>query len=346
MQGLFNKIEKEGKAFEPYEYLSAVFSCFPQFAEKDPKFNSYRQQDADECFQLILNEIAPLLDMDLNGQKTNVISHLFQVDLKTKFENKEDKEDVSDERMENTNKISCIIDNQMNPVNELSDGIKVGFEDEVEKNSTKYNKNCLFTKKAQMTNLPNYLIVQKIRFVWREADESSKEGRKAKILRQVTFPKTLDVYEHCEDALKKKIDPIRVRIAEKNEEEKQRAKDKFEEYKKKHSGNEEDTFKLYKKFKQIENENEVEKHDSDLWGDLSVGDDSGNYELVGVITHKGRSSDSGHYVSWVQHKGDKWLKFDDDFVSEVGIDDVLFLKGGGDWHMAYYLVFRKLKLRE
>jgi hypothetical protein len=29
-------------------------------------------------------------------------------------------------------------------------------------------------------------------------------------------------------------------------------------------------------------------------------DSSGNYELFGIVTHKGRSTDSGHYVGWVK----------------------------------------------
>ena len=33
-----------------------------------------------------------------------------------------------------------------------------------------------------------------------------------------------------------------------------------------------------------------------------------------VLTHKGRSSNSGHYVGWVKQKGDIWLKCDDDEV--------------------------------
>ena len=28
---------------------------------------------------------------------------------------------------------------------------------------------------------------------------------------------------------------------------------------------------------------------------------SGFYELMAVLTHKGRSSSSGHYVGWVKH---------------------------------------------
>ena len=77
--------------------------------------------------------------------------------------------------------------------------------------------------------------------------------------------------------------------------------------------------------------------------DFGKGKDTANYQLVSVITHKGRSTDSGHYVAWCQDKGEKWLKFDDDEVTQKTIEDILFLKGGGDWHMAYYLLYRKLQ---
>lgn len=40
---------------------------------------------------------------------------------------------------------------------------------------------------------------------------------------------------------------------------------------------------------------------------------AGKYELVGVVTHKGRTADSGHYVAWVkQADGATWVCFDDD----------------------------------
>ena len=38
--------------------------------------------------------------------------------------------------------------------------------------------------------------------------------------------------------------------------------------------------------------------------DADVGsNNSGFYELSAVLTHKGRSSSSGHYVAWVRKKG-------------------------------------------
>ena len=79
----------------------------------------------------------------------------------------------------------------------------------------------------------------------------------------------------------------------------------------------------------------------------SSGDDvmahfSGVYELQGVVTHKGRSADSGHYIAWVRQEpgSSYWWKYDDDKVSEVRTPEVMDLKGGGDWHTAYLNIYR------
>ena len=57
---------------------------------------------------------------------------------------------------------------------------------------------------------------------------------------------------------------------------------------------------------------------------------SGYYRLQAVLTHRGRSSSSGHYVAWVA-RGDGWLRCDDDAVSPVTEDEVLKLSGGGEY---------------
>ncbi|KAK2496574.1 hypothetical protein MC885_017791, partial [Smutsia gigantea] len=36
---------------------------------------------------------------------------------------------------------------------------------------------------------------------------------------------------------------------------------------------------------------------------------------------------------------DEWIKFDDDKVSIVTPEDILRLSGGGDWHIAYVLLY-------
>ncbi len=72
--------------------------------------------------------------------------------------------------------------------------------------------------------------------------------------------------------------------------------------------------------------------------------DTGTYQLIGVVTHKGRSADGGHYIGWVHASGDEWFKCDDDIVTVVKTEDVLALKGGGDWHTAYLNLYRKIEV--
>ncbi len=81
----------------------------------------------------------------------------------------------------------------------------------------------------------------------------------------------------------------------------------------------------------------------------------GIYELFAVTTHKGRDADGGHYMSWVKSDYEKghgdfkkiadteddnedWFVFDDDEVSPCKTEDILKLKGGGDWYVCvvYY----------
>jgi ubiquitin carboxyl-terminal hydrolase 14 len=51
-----------------------------------------------------------------------------------------------------------------------------------------------------------------------------------------------------------------------------------------------------------EKKKEMEKeHDKILYRPHGQGLDTGNYELIAVVTHKGRSADGGHYMGWVHH---------------------------------------------
>lgn len=69
---------------------------------------------------------------------------------------------------------------------------------------------------------------------------------------------------------------------------------------------------------------------------------SGLYELRGVVTHQGASADSGHYTAYVKKQGaidpatgkqkeedGKWWWFNDEKVSEVDADKIETLSGGG-----------------
>ncbi|KAH6887941.1 ubiquitin carboxyl-terminal hydrolase 14 [Thelonectria olida] len=84
---------------------------------------------------------------------------------------------------------------------------------------------------------------------------------------------------------------------------------------------------------------------------------SGLYELRGVVTHQGASADSGHYTSYVKKsapvdpktgkKGEEdgnWWWFNDDKVSEVTQDKIDGLAGGGESHSALILLYKAIPL--
>jgi len=72
---------------------------------------------------------------------------------------------------------------------------------------------------------------------------------------------------------------------------------------------------------------------------------SGFFDLIGVLTHKGRSSNSGHYVGWTKNqKTNQWYMYDDDVVTKVTEEEILKLSGGGDWHTAYVLFYGPRRL--
>lgn len=78
---------------------------------------------------------------------------------------------------------------------------------------------------------------------------------------------------------------------------------------------------------------------------------TGLYELRGVITHQGASADSGHYTSFVKKNGakdpatgkrksedGKWWWFNDDKVSEVDEDRIETLSGGGELNQGFQVL--------
>lgn len=68
---------------------------------------------------------------------------------------------------------------------------------------------------------------------------------------------------------------------------------------------------------------------------------TGFFELRAVLTHKGRTADSGHYIGWVKQKDGSWMQFDDERPIPATEEQVLRLSGGrADDAMAYMLLYR------
>lgn len=224
---------------------------------------------------------------------------------------------------------SCYIDKD---VKYLHTGLKQRLQENIEKHSPTLDRNAQYVKTMTVSRLPGYITIQMVRFHYKQSRTEGEAGVNAKVLKDVKFPVLLDMYEMCSNELKEKITPRRT---------------EFKEYEDWLVSQASKNIKGKVKGEALAAEREAQ--DDAEYEEWSFPEDegssnSGYYVLQAVLTHKGRSSNSGHYVGWVRQKGQNWLKCDDDEMSPVHEEDVLKLSGGGDWHTAYLLVYGPRKL--
>merc|ERR1712083_355454 len=195
------------------------------------------------------------------------------------------------------------------------------------------------TKIGKISSLPRYLIVHYVRFLWK----TGGGGNKAKILRKVVFQPKFDIMNFVDDDLKKSLGYVRQELTE--EENKRLGLKSIAEIRKEAAAKRKK--KKIKKSKDSSKDSDPVEDDAKKVEKVDVSkltplDTSGNYSLQAVVTHKGRSADSGHYVGWVKKDGDDWFKYDDDVVSMCKEEDILKLSGGGDWHMTYLHFYKRI----
>ncbi|XP_047031067.1 ubiquitin carboxyl-terminal hydrolase 14 [Helicoverpa zea] len=294
--------------------LRALHATAPRFAERGPA-GGLAQQDASECWAEIIRALQARLPAAPNqpSNRSTVIEQYFGGTLDVELVCAE-AEEAPSRTTETFLQLSCFISQD---VKYLQSGLRSKMSEQITKMSQTLGRDAIYTKTSKISRLPAYLTVQFVRFYYKE-----KESINAKILKDVKFPLELDVYELCSPELQERLMPMR---------------NKFKEY-------EDATVETSLSSKNHgDSTKDVKKKDPTrsipYWFPNDVGsNNSGYYRLQAVLTHRGRSSSSGHYVAWVS-RGDAWLRCDDDAVTPVTEDEVLKLSGGGDWHCAYLLLY-------
>uniref|UniRef100_A0A8C4E475 Ubiquitin carboxyl-terminal hydrolase n=1 Tax=Dicentrarchus labrax TaxID=13489 RepID=A0A8C4E475_DICLA len=325
LRDLYETMDKTSSSLPPIILLQFLHMAFPQFAEKGDQ-GQYLQQDANECWlqmmRVLQQKLEPLeaetpMETDTESgaasTKKNFIDQYFGVEFETTMKCTESEEEEPIKGKESQLQLSCFINQE---VKYLATGLRLRLQEEITKMSTTLERNALYIKSSKLSRLPAYMTVQMVRFFYKE-----KESVNAKVLKDVKFPLMLDVYELCTAELQEKMLPIRSKFKEVEDKKLEKQQQKVMPYMP-------DKLPLFL---------------------YNVGsNNSGYYDLQGVLTHQGRSSSSGHYVGWVKRKEDEWVKFDDDKVSVVSPEDILRLSGGGDWHIAYVLLYgpRRLEILE
>jgi ubiquitin carboxyl-terminal hydrolase 14 len=399
---LYKQMGETQDAFPPMSFLNSLRVVFPQFAEKSRSGQGYAQQDAEEAWSQIVQQLTQkvtIKDSEDAPERSFVDKYMSGEFTSELVCDEEEARNAGEEAVvtkEGFYKLNCHIDGQ---TNHLRDGILAALTEKLEKKSEVLGRDATYTKKSKISRAPKYLTVHFVRFFWKRETQ-----KKAKIMRKVTFPHELDIVEFCSDELKKALVPVRDKVREirKDEEDYERARKRR---KKSHQDTDDipggsglpSEREIKEKERKAKERAEVDKAAAEKSkdGDVVMGESyktdaeveqeqaaallaakkelnalidpslrqddganqSGLYELRGVVTHQGGSADSGHYTAYVKkiatpdpktgEKGEedgKWWWFNDEKVSEVTGDKIETLAGGGESHSALILLYKAIPL--
>jgi len=351
----------------PGGFVQAVHAMYPQFAERSSQTGGLMQHDADEFLTSTLSSVG-------RDVSEKIFGITFEETLQLKDTNgganeSGEKPQISENKV---SKLMCNIQGGVagaNKVDYLHQGIALGLEGDKEKNSPSLGRNAVYKSTLRIKDLPNIICVQYVRFFWKKTPNSRDHtGVKCKSLRKVKFDLTLDVTKFCTDEIAKVLRKRRLEN-DKNRDEKKKAKTVDDE-----DEEEDDDLKAALQMSmevegmEVEKTTKVEEALTHKGLERVPKHFTGNYELISVITHKGRSSDSGHYINYSKNRtgeygakgkiekveggktkgkskasSETWLKYDDDEVSLVDGDHIKTLCGGGDREMVYLAFYRALK---
>ncbi|EOY27059.1 Ubiquitin-specific protease 6 [Theobroma cacao] len=320
---LFSELDKSVKPVAPMQFWMVLRKKYPQFGQLHN--GVFMQQDAEECWTQLLYTLSQSLRSPGSSENLDTVKDLFGIELASRIHCQESGEESSE--TESVYSLKCHISQE---VNHLHEGLKHGLKSELEKASPALGRSAIYLKESRINGLPRYLTIQFVRFFWKR-----ESNQKAKILRKVDYPLELDVYDLCSDELRKQLEGPRQIL---RDEEGKKLGLKANE---KSSGTKDDDVKMT----DAEGSSNASGESSATTPQEGVLSDkesclTGIYDLVAVLTHKGRSADSGHYVAWVKQESGKWIEFDDDNPIPQREEDIVKLSGGGDWHMAYICMYK------
>merc|ERR1719159_1830550 len=109
----------------------------------------------------------------------------------------------------------CHLGTQTEPISHIYQGVALSLKEHIEKNSPTLGRNAQYEKASAIASLPEYLIVQFARFGFKGANEwAGTEASKVKLIRNIKFSSTLDLFDCVTDELKKECSTARLKSKE------------------------------------------------------------------------------------------------------------------------------------
>ncbi|GLJ15109.1 hypothetical protein SUGI_0246920 [Cryptomeria japonica] len=322
---LFGELDRSVRPVAPTQFWMVLRKKYPQFGQQHNGL--FMQQDAEECWTQLIYTLSQSLKSLDSRDNDEAVKQLFGIELVSKIQCAESGEETLE--TETVFSLKCHISQE---VNHLHDGLKHGLKSDLEKVSPALGRTAVYLKESRINSLPRYLTIQFVRFFWKR-----ESNQKAKILRKVNYPLELDIFDFCSDELREKLkEPRQILRDQESAKFGLKSKEKQMDEMDKNAG----TSSTEGLDTNGSSSDSTAAERKQAMGTDKIPQLTGIYDLVAVLTHKGRSADSGHYVAWVKQDNGKWVEFDDDNPIPQREEDITKLSGGGDWHMAYICMYK------
>jgi ubiquitin carboxyl-terminal hydrolase 14 len=317
---LFESLDATKDAVQPVALWLALMGAFPNFAEMD--HGHPMQHDSQEALAALLQNALQLVqdDADLRAKYGNLFHGSMTSQTFTASISESGEKTLTPHSTERSN-FTILPCNISGEAQTLEAGLEQAMTETISTKNEATGSDVVLEKKTQLDALPEYLFVHFVRFHWRKDINA-----KTKILKPISFPLVLDVLSLCSEDLKARLQPGRERVKLLRDAEVERRKRSRQK-----SGLEQEEEATAAPAAAPAGEAE------DI--PMTLQNDNGFYELCAVISHKGRSAEGGHYIAWVLKAG-TWLVVDDHNVAAVSVEDVKRLRGVGEAHIAYVLLYR------
>mmetsp|Transcript_87606 Transcript_87606/g.225688 ORF Transcript_87606/g.225688 Transcript_87606/m.225688 type:complete len:529 (-) Transcript_87606:93-1679(-) len=340
-KGVTHQLKATTDSIVPLQFVMALRQRFPRFAEMQN--GGYMQQDADECLRGLLT----VLSSTLATGSGNAVDDLFSFNMKSTLKCLECDEEPAQESSEANRVLLCHLGTQTEPISHIHQGVALSMKEHIEKNSPVLGRNAQYEKSSSIASLPPYLIVQFARFGFKGANDwAGTSASKVKLTRKCAFSNTFDVFDCTAPELKKQLSIGRLKKKDKDDAEMER--DRQHKLAKSSSSSAPAEGDV-----EMKGAEDVEMLPADQVDEY----DTGYYELIGIVSHKGRTADGGHYVGWIRHKKadkdrkeDMWVLFDDEDVFETTFPNITGagtdLQGGkADTQIAYINIYQKVSVK-
>jgi ubiquitin carboxyl-terminal hydrolase 14 len=217
LRDMYAQLDGSLEGVTPALFVSVLRRAYPQFAQQSPRGGGFMQQDSEEFLSTLFTTLQRSLTTPVGvasfGPTANMVDALFGLEMNETLKCAESDLEPAVVKKEKALKLVCNITIE---TNHLGEGIKIGLEGAIEKNSDVLGRDAQWKKTLRINRLPKYLCVQFMRFYWKLTPESRDHtGVKCKMLRPIGFPQVLDVFEFCSDELKASMKIARDKNAEK-----------------------------------------------------------------------------------------------------------------------------------